>query len=80
MRTVSVRDLQRKVRDCLARSQKERIIVARDGHPVAVLIGVAGKDWETVLLETDPAFWRMIQARRRHGTTPLRTVKKRLGL
>jgi len=80
VKTVSVRDLQKTVRHCVDRSQKERVVVTRHGRPVAVLIGVEGKDWETVLLETDPAFWRMIQRRRRQRATPLRTVKKRLGL
>ncbi len=80
MKTVSVRDLQKTLRKRVDESQKERVIVTRRGHPAAVLIGVEGMDWEQVLLQTDDSFWRLIQRRRRDRTTPLATVKRRLGI
>lgn len=33
-----------------------------------MLLGVEGKDWETVILETSPAFWDLIEARRKEVT------------
>ncbi len=80
MKTVSVRDLQKTLRKRVEESQKERVVVTRHGHPAAILIGVEGMDWEQVLLQTDAAFWRMIQARRKERAVPLAKVKKRLGI
>jgi prevent-host-death family protein len=80
VKTVSVRDLQRTIRQRVEQSQKERVIVTRRGHPAAVIIGVEGMDWEDVLLQTDASFWRLIGRRRRQRGSPLAKVKARLGL
>lgn len=80
MKTVSVRDLQKSLRERVDQSQKERVIVTRRGHPAAVLIGVEGMDWEAVLLQTDDSFWRMIRRRRKERASPLSVVRKRLGI
>ena len=80
MKTVSVRELQRTVKERVDQSQKERVIVTRRGHPAAVLIGVEGMDWEQVLLQTDDSFWRLIQRRRKERASPLASVRKRLGI
>ncbi|MGQ0549978.1 MAG: type II toxin-antitoxin system Phd/YefM family antitoxin [Armatimonadota bacterium] len=78
MKTVSARDLQRRVRECVEVSQKEHVIVTRHGRPAAVLVGVEGQDWEDLVLQTSPGFWRMIERRRRQKTVPLREVRRRL--
>lgn len=78
MKTVSVRDLQRTIRQRVDQSQKERVIVTRRGKPAAILIGVEGQDWEDVLLQTDESFWKMIERRRRQRGRPLEKVKVRL--
>lgn len=78
MKTISARDLQRKVRECVEVSQKERVIVTRHGRPAAVLVGVEGRDWEDLVLQTSPSFWRMIERRRKQKTVPLREVRRRL--
>jgi prevent-host-death family protein len=80
VKTVSVRDLQKTIRQRVEQSQKERVIVTRRGHPAAVLIGVEGMDWEDVLRQTDDSFWKLIERRRRQRGSPLRKVKGRLGL
>jgi len=80
VKTVSVRDLQKSLRERVDQSQKERVIVTRRGHPAAVLIGVEGMDWEAVLLQTDDSFWRMIRRRRKERASPLSVVRKRLGI
>ena len=46
----------------------DRVVVTRHGEPAAVLLGVEGKDWETVVIETSPAFWDLIEARREEPT------------
>ena len=68
MKTISVRDLQKNIKDVVDSAQRDRVVVTRHGAPAAVLLGVEGKDWETVLLETSPAFWDLIEARRKEAT------------
>ncbi len=78
MKTIAVRYLQRRVRESMQVSQKERVVVTRRGRPSAVLIGVEGQDWEDLIFQMSPAFWRTIEHRRRQKTVPLAEVRKRL--
>lgn len=78
MKTVTVRDLQKRVKECADRAQEDRVVITRHGKPAPVLLGVEGNDWEAVLLETDPTFWRLIRARRKQATLPLAQVRARL--
>jgi prevent-host-death family protein len=79
MKTVSVRDLQKNVKECVDESQKDRVVITRHGKPTAVLVGVEGDDWEDVVLQTDPAFWRLIRSRRKQDTISLDELKEELG-
>ena len=76
MRTVTVRDLQKRVKECVDEVQEDRAVVTRRGKPAAVLVGVEGQDWDSVVLQTDPAFWRMIRQRRRQPTVSLTELKR----
>jgi len=76
MKTVSVRDLQKSVRENVDAAQSDRVVITRHGKPAALLIGVEGEDWETVILQSDPAFWKMIAARRKQKTLPLAELRK----
>ena len=76
MKTISVRALQQHVRDCVTASQKDRVVVTRHGIPAALIIGVEGVDWETLALQTNPAFWRMIEKRRTEPTVSLDAMRK----
>ncbi|HET7853410.1 MAG TPA: type II toxin-antitoxin system Phd/YefM family antitoxin [Candidatus Methylomirabilis sp.] len=78
MKTVTVRDLQKKIRECIDEAQGDRVVITRRGKPAAVLVGVEGDDWETVILETDPTFWRLIRERRKQPTVSLGELKARL--
>lgn len=78
MKTIAVRELQKKIKPCLDEAQEDRVVITRRGKPAAVLIGVEGEDWETVILETDPTFWRMVQARRAQHTITVEELKARL--
>jgi prevent-host-death family protein len=78
MKSITARDLQKKVKECVDLSQTERVIVTRHGKPAAVLVGVEGKDWEDIVLETSPAFWRLIEKRRKQRTISLKDLKSRL--
>lgn len=76
MKTISVREFQKHIRNCVKASQKDRVVVTRHGAPTVLLIGVDGADWETLALQTSPSFWRMIQRRRGGHTLSLDTIRK----
>ena len=78
MKTVSVRDLQKSVKQVVDSAQTDRVIVTRRGEPAAVVLGVEGKDWETVVLEISPAFWELIGSRRREPTLSADELEHRL--
>lgn len=78
MKTVTVRDLQKKIKACLDQAQEDRVVITRHGKPTAVLIGVEGEDWETVILETNSRFWRLIQERRKQPTISIEELQARL--
>jgi len=78
MKTVTVRDLQKKDNECVDHAQEDRVVITRHGKPAAVLLGVEDEDWESVVLQTDTAFWKLIRARRKQPTLSLEQLKKRL--
>ncbi len=80
MKTIPVRDLQKKIKECVDEAQLDRVVITRHGKPAAVLVGVEGEEWEDVVLQTDPAFWKLIRARRKQPTLSLDELKKRLGI
>jgi prevent-host-death family protein len=80
MKTVTVRDLQKKVKECVDDAQDDRVVVTRHGKPAAVLVGVEGEDWEDVVLQTDAKFWKLIRERRRQPTISMAQLKSRLRL
>ena len=76
MKTISIRDLQLRLKECVDTSQGEPVVVTRRGKPAAVIVGVEGKDWETVILETSKELWEMIRERRaERRTVPLAAVR-----
>ncbi len=48
MKSISVRDAKNSLSDCLRQSQTENIVIMKHGHPVAVLVGVAGMGPEEI--------------------------------
>jgi prevent-host-death family protein len=68
MKTISVRDLQKNIKEAVDSAQGDRVVVTRRGKPAAVLLGVEGKDWETVVFETSSEFWKLIEERRAEAT------------
>ena len=78
MKTVTVRNLQKSLKECVDDSQEDRVIITRRGKPAAVLLGIADQDWETVVLQTDPRFWRLIRTRRNQKTLSPEEMQTRL--
>ncbi len=78
MKTVTARDLQKKVKECMDLSQEDQVVITRHGKPAAVLVGVEGRDWEDLVLQTSPAFWELIEDRRKQRTISLTELNTRL--
>jgi len=77
MKRATVQDLQKKANRVVTQAQKDRVVITRHGRPAAVLVGVNNQDWESVVLQTDPKFWKLIHARRKQPTRSLAQVKDR---
>jgi len=82
MKVMGIREARSTFGDCLDEAQRRRILITRNGRPAALLIGVEGEELEDVFTQSDPAFWRMIEERRRAGRKHLSLdeVRERLGV
>jgi len=78
MKTVNARDLQKKIKECVDMSQQDQVVITRRGKPAAVMVGVEGKDWEDVVLQTSSTFWKFIEERRKQPTISMSQLRPRL--
>jgi prevent-host-death family protein len=78
MKTVTARDLQKKVKECVDWSQEDRIVITRHGKPAAVMVGVEGKDWEDLVLQTSSTIWKLVEERRKQPTISMSQLRSRL--
>ena len=53
---------------CVKDAQSERVVVTRDGKPIALVVGVEGMDVEQLQLSASGKFWTMVDARRKQKT------------
>jgi len=53
---------------CVNDAQRERVVITRNGKPVAIVVGVEGLDAEQLEFGSDPASWKLIAQRRRQRT------------
>jgi PHD/YefM family antitoxin component YafN of YafNO toxin-antitoxin module len=78
MREATLEEFVRDVEEMVVTAQHERIVLMRNGHPVAVVVGIENKDEEDWHYMSSPEFWQMIEERRRCSTAPWEEVKVRL--
>ena len=78
MKTVNTRDFQKKTKECVDLSQQDHVVITRRGKPAAVMVGVEGKDWEGLVLQTSSTFWRLIDERRNEPTMSMKELRSRL--
>ena len=64
---------------CVSEAQHERIVITRNGKPVALVVGVAGLDAEQLELGSNPAFWELITHRRRQRTITRAQLAEKTG-
>jgi antitoxin (DNA-binding transcriptional repressor) of toxin-antitoxin stability system len=76
---VKVLDIQTTSLDaCVSAAQSERIIITRDGNPVALVVGVQGLDEEQAQLGSSDAFWELITQRRKEETVSRAGLQERI--
>ena len=59
-------------------AQQERILLTRNGKPVALVLGLENYDAEDWEYMTSSAFWQMIRERRKEPTVRLADIKEEL--
>jgi PHD/YefM family antitoxin component YafN of YafNO toxin-antitoxin module len=78
MKTVNARDLQKRIKQCVNMSQQDQVVIMRRGKPAAILLGVEGKNWGDVVLQTSSRFWKLIEERRKESTLSMKELRTRL--
>jgi antitoxin (DNA-binding transcriptional repressor) of toxin-antitoxin stability system len=63
---------------CVEDAQHERVVITRDGKPVALVIGVEGMDEELVQLRSSDKFWTLIGERRTQKTISRAELEEKL--
>jgi prevent-host-death family protein len=69
MKVLAMRDAKTGLSATLDEAQHDRVLITRNGKPSAIVIGVEGRDFEDVLLMSNPKFWEMIEASRKNPKT-----------
>lgn len=78
MKLVGIREAREHLSDLVHQAQRERVVLTRHGQPAALLVGVAGQDLATVLLQRDEVFWRQLAVQRRRNDTVSEAEARRL--
>ncbi len=61
MKLKPMREARQAFAETVEECQDERVILTRHGKPVAMLVGVQGRDLDDVLLAANPEVWRAVQ-------------------
>jgi antitoxin (DNA-binding transcriptional repressor) of toxin-antitoxin stability system len=64
---------------CISQAQRERVVIVRNGRPVALIVGVEGMDPEQLELGSSDKFWKLITRRRRQTRITRAQLEKKLG-
>ena len=76
MKAISLKDTS--LDACVRDAQRGRIVITRDGKPVALVVGVAGLDGEQLELGSSARFWELISHRREQKTLTRTQLEKRI--
>ena len=64
--------------NCVKDAQHERVVIMRDGKPIALIVGVEGLDTEQLQLGSSEQFWRLIVERRRQKTISRAELERKI--
>jgi hypothetical protein len=76
MKTVSIE--QASLDACVRDAQGDRVMVTRNGLPVAIVVGIEGLDEEQLQLGASDTFWRLIAERRAQKSISRHELEARL--
>ena len=63
---------------CISQAQQGRVVIVRDGRPVALVVGVEGMDPEQLELGSSDKFWTLIARRRKQKEISRAQLEKKL--
>ena len=63
---------------CLEEARRERVVITRDGVPIALLVGLGGIDEEQARSGTSDRFWELIRDRRQQDTLDRASLEQEL--
>lgn len=75
MKMIGIKDA--KLDRCIDDAQHERVVITRNGSPVALIIGVEGLDDEQLQLGSNSDFWKLIEQRRQQKSIKRAELEKR---
>ena len=76
MKQIGVRETS--LEACVSEAQRERVIITRNGKPLALIVGVEGLDEEQLELASSGKFWELIAKRRRQKTITRKSLERKL--
>jgi len=63
---------------CISQARRERVVIVRQGRPVALIVGVEGMDPEQLELGSSGKFWKLIARRRKQRRIGRAKLEKKL--
>jgi antitoxin (DNA-binding transcriptional repressor) of toxin-antitoxin stability system len=76
MKTIGLK--QATLDDCIKNAQQERVVITRNGKPIALIVGVEGMDKEQLQLGSSDKFWKLIEKRRKDKIVSRAELEQRL--
>ncbi len=67
-----------KLSECVRAAQEDRVVITRNGKPVALIVGVEGMDLEQLELGNSKRFWELIKQCRQQPSLSRAQLEKRL--
>ena len=63
---------------CIDRAQRDRVVITRDGKPVALIVGIEGMDEEQIQLGSSDKFWKLVTEWRQEKTMSRAELEERI--
>jgi antitoxin (DNA-binding transcriptional repressor) of toxin-antitoxin stability system len=63
---------------CISQAQQERVVIVRNGKPIALIVGIEGMDPEQLELGSNKKFWELITRRRKQKGISRGKLEKKL--
>jgi prevent-host-death family protein len=67
-----------KLKECIEASQADRVVITRNGKPIALIVGVEGIDLEQLELGNSKDFWDLIKKCRRQPSLSRAELERRV--